>query len=96
MDFCGLGELGHLNIRCLLILSGVHRFDVFTWRGDGVSGEGHVEGRLISQRRRVHPSTDEEAGAAAEQYAHHQQHPVMKPRKKSGWRIGKYMFGMRF
>lgn len=38
-------------------------------------GEGDVEGRLVPQRRRVHPPADEEAGAAAEQNPHHQQHP---------------------
>lgn len=46
-----------------------------TWGVDGVPGEGDVEGRLVPQWRRVHPPADEEARAAAEQNAHHQQHP---------------------
>lgn len=43
-----------------------------TWSGDGMPGEGDVEGRLVPQRRRVHSPADEEAGAAAEQNPHHQ------------------------
>lgn len=45
------------------------------WCGDRVPGEGDVEGWLVSQRGRIHPSADEEASTAAEQHSHHQQHP---------------------
>lgn len=41
----------------------------------GVSGEGHVEGGLVPQRRRMNASADEEAGTAAEEHPHHHQHP---------------------
>lgn len=47
-----------------------------TWRRvRGLPGVGHVECRLLDQRRRVHASPDKEAGSAAEEHAHHQQEP---------------------
>lgn len=47
-----------------------------TWRADRVSGEGHVEGGLLAERRRIHPPANEEARSAAEEHAHHQQQPA--------------------
>ncbi len=49
-----------------------------TWCAARVSCEGHIEGWLISQRRWIHPSADEEASTTAEQYSYHQQHPKLK------------------
>lgn len=47
-----------------------------TWsRVWGLPGVGHVEGRLLDQRWRVHAPADEEAGAAAQEDAHHQEEP---------------------
>lgn len=47
-----------------------------TWSGGrGLPGVGHVEGRLLDQRRGVHAPPDEEAGSAAEKHAHHQEEP---------------------
>lgn len=46
-----------------------------TWGCGRVSGEGDIEGGLVPQRGRIHPSADKEAGPAAEQHPHHQQHP---------------------
>lgn len=40
-----------------------------------MSSEGHVEGWLIPQRRRIHPSANEEARSTAEEHGHHQQQP---------------------
>lgn len=40
-----------------------------------MSSEGHIEGRLVPQRRWIHPSADEEAGTTAEEHSHHQQQP---------------------
>lgn len=45
------------------------------WGVDRMSSEGHVEGWLIPQRRRIHPSANEEARSTAEEHGHHQQQP---------------------
>lgn len=49
-----------------------------TWCGNRVPSEGDIEGWLVSQRRRIHPSANEEACTTAEQHPHHQQHPEKK------------------
>lgn len=47
-----------------------------TWSGvRGLPGVGHVERRLLDQRRGVHAPPDEEAGSTAEEHAHHQEEP---------------------
>lgn len=63
-----------------------------TWRGvRGLPGVGHVERRLLDQRRGVHAPPDKEAGSAAEEHAHHQEEPEQEHsgevvlRADSGW-----------
>lgn len=84
-DSCLLVKSHISPVRCLYaFIVSLHLFTTFlfigfntnsTWCGDRVPGEGDVEGWLVSQRGRVHPPADEEAGTAAEQHSHHQQDP---------------------